>query len=316
MQFPEITTFTPNPTVDLAAEAERVEPTRKTRTFAERHDPGGGGVNVARVLAEFGATSRAILLAGGVTGRFLEELLSEAGIVHRIVPIAGRTRISLTVHDRNAGLEYRFVPEGPEVVEPEVAATLAALAADQAGWLVLSGSLPRGFPAAALAEAARTAAAAGRQVVLDTSGEALRETLGPHLLLAKPSLSEFEALTGGKLRNPRALAAAALRCVREGGPQCLVVSLGPEGALLATRDGTLRMKPPPVKVLGAVGAGDTFVAAMTLSLALGERPEEAFAWGLAAGAAAVSQPGTAHPRRTDISALRRAIGEVPSLQPG
>lgn len=316
MDFPEITTFTPNPTVDLAAEADRVQPTRKTRTFGERQDPGGGGINVARVLAEFGAPPRAVLLAGGVTGRFLEELLAEAGIAHRTVPIAGRTRISLTVRDRASGLEYRFVPEGPEVSAAEVEATLAALAEERSRWLVLSGSLPRGFPPEALTRAAREAAASGRQVVLDTSGEALRQGIGPHILLAKPSLSEFEALMGARLRAPVALAAAALRCVRSGGPQMLVVSLGPEGALLATRDGTLRMKPPPVEVLGAVGAGDTFVAAMTLSLAIGESPAEAFAWGLAAGAAAVSQPGTAHPRRTDIAALRRAIGEVPALSPG
>lgn len=316
MDYPEITTFTPNPTVDLAAQAERVQPTRKTRTSGERQDPGGGGINVARVLAEFGATPRAVLLAGGVTGRFLVELLAEAGIAHRVVPIAGRTRISLTVHDRASGLEYRFVPEGPEVAPGEVAATLAALSAERARWLVLSGSLPRGFPAEALAQAARDSAASGRQVVLDTSGDALRRTIGPHIVLAKPSLSEFEALMGARLRAPRSLAEAALRCVRQGGPQHLVVSLGPDGALLATRDGTLRMTPPPVEVLGAVGAGDTFVAAMTLSLAIGESPEEAFAWGMAAGAAAVSQPGTAHPRRTDIAALRRALGQVPKVAPG
>jgi 6-phosphofructokinase 2 len=315
MHFPEITTFTPNPTVDIAAEAERVQPTRKTRTFGERQDPGGGGVNVARVLVEFGATPRAVLLAGGVTGRFLEELLAEAGIAHRIVRIAGRTRISLTVYDRASGEEYRFVPEGPEVTAAEVEQTLAALAAEPARWLVLSGSLPRGFPPEALARASREAAAAGRNVVLDTSGDALRAALGPHILLAKPSLSEFEGLMGAKLRTPRALAEAALRCVRENGPRLLVVSLGPDGALLATPAGTLRMKPPPVEVLGAVGAGDTFVAAMTLSLALDEPPEEAFAWGMAAGAAAVSQPGTAHPRRTDIAAFRRAIGPVPPLRP-
>lgn len=114
-----IVTFTPNPSVDLACEAEAVRPIRKIRVANERFDPGGGGVNVARVVRELGGETLAVVLTGGVTGRFIEELIDAAGVPRRSVEIAGRTRISQVVQDLASGLEYRFVPEGPEIAKAE-----------------------------------------------------------------------------------------------------------------------------------------------------------------------------------------------------
>ena len=140
-----IVTLTLNPAIDMASEAESVRPVRKTRTFNERLDPGGGGVNVSRVVRALGGDTLAVVLAGGVTGRLLEVLLDAAGVPRRSVAVNGLTRISQVVHERSSGLEYRFVPEGPLVQEGECVAALAALAEEPGSWVVLSGSLPRGI---------------------------------------------------------------------------------------------------------------------------------------------------------------------------
>ncbi|HWL81174.1 MAG TPA: 1-phosphofructokinase family hexose kinase [Roseomonas sp.] len=309
-----VATLTLNPTIDLASEAETVHPMRKIRTQGERQDPGGGGVNVARVVRELGGETLAIILAGGVTGRFLEELLEEGGVPHRTIPIAGRTRISHTVLERKTGLEYRFVAEGPTVSGPEWEAALAAAADLREGWLVASGSLPPGVPADFYARLAAQASRQGLRCVLDTSGEALKRALQQGgLELVKPSLGEFEALMGRSLREPAAQEAAAMELVRAGGARMVAVTLGGDGALLATADGTLRLPALDVVVRGAVGAGDSFLAAMTLALARGDAPTDAFAWGVAAGAAAVSNPGTAHPGRAEVGALRARITSVPQM---
>jgi len=309
-----VATLTLNPTIDLASEAETVHPMRKIRTQGERQDPGGGGVNVARVVRELGGETLAIILAGGVTGRFLEELLEEGGVPHRTIPIAGRTRISHTVLERKTGLEYRFVAEGPTVSGPEWEAALAAAADLREGWLVASGSLPPGVPADFYARLAAQASRQGLRCVLDTSGEALKRALQQGgLELVKPSLGEFEALMGRSLREPAAQEAAAMELVRAGGARMVAVTLGGDGALLATAAGTLRLPALGVVVRGAVGAGDSFLAAMTLALARGDAPTDAFAWGVAAGAAAVSNPGTAHPGRAEVGALRARITSVPQM---
>lgn len=306
-----ILTLTLNPTVDIAADADAVRPVRKTRTRNETFDPGGGGVNVSRVLRELGGETLAMILAGGVSGRLLEELLEEGGVPCLSVPIAGRTRISHTVHDLSAGQEYRFVPEGPELAEAEWQAALRALETAEGGWLVASGSLPRGVPEDLYRRVAGIAARRGLRFVLDTSGAPLREALGHGVALTKPSRGEFEALVGRKLATPQEQEEAALALVREGAAELLAVTLGHEGALLAERGGgVLRLPALDVPAKGAVGAGDSFLAAMVLALSRGEGPREAFAWGMAAGAAAVMRPGTAHPRRADVEALRRRIGAV------
>jgi len=306
-----ITTLTLNPTIDLASEAEAVQPIRKVRTFNERHDPGGGGVNVSRVIQELGGETLAVILAGGIAGQLLDELLDEAGVPRRTIRIEGRTRISQTVLDNKTGQEYRFVPEGPEVSEAEWTEALEATAEASHGWLVASGSLPKGVPDDFYARLAPRVAEAGGQLVLDTSGDALKLALeAGGVALVKPSQGEFEALAGRKLGGAEALGREAVALARSGRARLVAVTLGKDGALLATADGVLNLPALDVPVRGAVGAGDSFLAAMTLALSRGETPEEAFAWGVAAGAAAVSSAGTAHPKKAEVRSLRDRIGPV------
>jgi 6-phosphofructokinase 2 len=300
-----ILTLTLNPAMDIACATAEVVPQHKLRTHGDRMDPGGGGVNVSRVLHELGAPTRALVLSGGVFGRHLETLIAAEGVDVMPVPIAGTTRISMTVHDERAGQEYRFVGEGPVIQPAEIELCRATLAAQDADWLVISGSLPRGVSTEALASLVRDAHAAGRQVVVDTSGPALRAAIGQGLALIKPSLREFEELVGRPLPDAAAQDEAALRLVREGAAARIAVSLSAAGALLATAAGVVRRPAIPVRAVGTVGAGDSFLAAMVLALARGDAPADALGWGLAAGAAAVMATGTARPRRETIEALRR-----------
>ena len=136
-----IVTLTLNPSIDGSAQAETVRPILKVRTVDERYDPGGGGINVARVVRELGGSTLALYLAGGATGAVLDDLLAAAAIPQRRFPITNHTRISHAVFEWSSGLEYRFVPEGPVVAEAEWRACLAALDKIDCDYLVASGSL-------------------------------------------------------------------------------------------------------------------------------------------------------------------------------
>jgi 6-phosphofructokinase 2 len=100
-----ILTLTLNPAIDGASEAETVRPIRKIRTTNERFDPGGGGINVSRVIQELGGVSHAIYLSGGTTGPILEEMLRQRGIAGQRIPIKDHTRVSHPVFERSTGLE-------------------------------------------------------------------------------------------------------------------------------------------------------------------------------------------------------------------
>jgi 6-phosphofructokinase 2 len=303
-----IVTLTLNPAIDGASEAERVQPTRKIRTSGDRYDPGGGGVNVARVVTQLGGAALPVYLAGGATGDVLDELMRQRGLPFRRVPIAGHTRIAMNVFERATGLEYRFVPEGPEVTPGEWLECLAVVDGLDADWLVISGSRPRGLPDDCFVTLVRRAAARGTRVVLDSSGPALAATLAAGgLTLVKPSIGEFRALTGLPLADADEVAEAARALVESGRAAIVAVTMGHEGAVLASREATFRRAAPPVPVRSATGAGDSFVAAMTLALAEGRPVAHAFLFGMAAGSATVMLPGTELARPEDVERLHREL---------
>jgi 6-phosphofructokinase 2 len=306
-----IVTLTINPAVDMACSAAAVQPTHKIRTFNERLDPGGGGINVARVVHALGGDALALIMTGDVTGRLVEELLSDVGVPWQAVPIRGRTRISLNVHDQKSGLEYRFVPEGPHVQPDETHAMLGILRAIAAGWIVASGSLPRGVPAGFYAEIAAIATQRGQKFALDTSGAALHAAVGHGLELLKLSLGELEFLIGREARDAAAQEREVADLTRSGAARMVAVSLGREGAILGTGDGVIRLPAPPVQARSAVGAGDAFLAGLVLGLARGLPDRGALALGVAAGSAAVVTYGTAQVQEANVDQLYRELCGMP-----
>lgn len=295
-----IVTLTLNPAVDASCTAVDVRPVHKIRTTNERFDPGGGGINVARVVNELGGTSFAVYLAGGRPGDVLDELVARAGVMAHRIAIAEPTRVSHVVFEERSGQEFRFTPEGPRVGEREWRAAMAFLELLDFDYLVASGSLPRGVPVDSYALLARSVKQRGARLVVDTSGPALAAALAAGVHLAKPSRSELAALVGRDLHDPAALEAAARDIVAAGGADLLAVTMGHDGALLATADGVRRLTTPQVQAKSAVGAGDSFVAGMTWGLAMGEPVARAFALGVAAGTATVLTPGTELCHKTDV----------------
>ena len=309
-----VTTITCNPTIDLSSEAEKVVHTSKTRTVGERMDPGGGGINVARVLHRLGIGVEALFLGGGVTGSVLDALLEGAGIPRRMLPIAGDTRLGLTVHERSTGHEYRFVPEGPCVSEDEWQSLLHAARSCSTPWLVLSGSIPRCAPPDLFAQLAKQAPE-GTRVLLDSSRAPLAAALAVgRFFLVKPSLSELAALTGADLSSHQEIARAAVRLVNEGKAENVAVTLGDDGAMLIWNRQASFLPSVQVEARSAVGAGDSFLAALTAGLVRGEPPEEAFRFATAAGAASVLTPGTGLCHPEDIAQLITRVGRPEAVR--
>jgi 6-phosphofructokinase 2 len=305
---PRLITLTLNPALDIAADANEVVHTHKVRMHHEHADPGGGGVNVARVLRELGGDVVAIVAAGGASGRVLEEMLDEAGVPRRSVLIKGQTRVSLNVKDNKSDLEYRFVPEGPTLSAAEFDACLAAVEQEPGDWLIASGSLPHGVPENGYAQVARIAARKGQRFVVDTSGPALVAALDQGgCELIKPSLAELESLVGRELKDPAEQEKEAMALIRRGAARMVALTLGADGAMMVTQDGVIRMPAMEEPMHSSVGAGDAFLAAAALALAYGSSPTDALIWGTAAGAAAIACAGTARLRRADVEGRYQSL---------
>jgi len=301
----EIVTLTMNPSIDLSVSVERVAPFQKLRCTAARRDPGGGGINVARVVKRFGADVVAIYPIGGQLGQLLHHLLEQEGVPGLPIPLAGETREDFAVSEHSTGAQYRFLLPGPHFSEQEWRACLTMLggADHNARFTVASGSLPPGVPDDFYGRVAQTAKRAGSRIVVDCSGPPLRAALEAGVYLVKPNLNEFKLLMGELLETQADWIKACRSLIADGRVEVIALTLGEQGALLVTADRALRAQPLPIKPASVVGAGDSFLGAMIWSLASDHSLETAFRYGVAAGSAALLMSGTELCRRQDVERL-------------
>ncbi len=304
-----VLTVTPNPSIDVAASTEVITPEHKLRCVGLHRDPGGGGVNVARVLARLGTDCLALFPAGGAIGTLLQQRLDEEAVPALALRIEGETRESFTVLERSSGREYRFVLPGPRLAAPEWQACLDRVESllDAFPWVVASGSLPEGMPNDFYARLARLVRSRGGRIAVDASGGALAAALEEGVDLVKPNLRELRELTGQALADEDEWTRAAEELVRAGKARTVALSLGHRGALLVASGETIRAPALDVEIAGTVGAGDSFLAAMVWRLSCGRPLEDALRHAVAAGTAALLAPGTSLARHADIVRLAQGV---------
>lgn len=271
-----ILTVTLNTALDITYRTAALTPHATNRVAEVTERPGGKGINVARVLAALGHESVVTGFVGGRTGDALRELLAAEGpgrkaahavvsdspVTDALVPIAGTTRRTIAVVDETTGDTTQLNEPGPTVTPAEWAAFLTSYEglAARADAVALCGSLPPGIHVGAYAELVRLARAAGRPVLLDTSGEPLRRGIAARPDLVKPNADELAQLTGS--REPL----RATRDARRRGGRAVVASLGAAGLLAATPDGSWRAAPPMAVRGNPTGAGDSAVAGLLSGL--------------------------------------------------
>jgi 6-phosphofructokinase 2 len=301
----DIVTITINPAVDIFVNIARVEPTRKMRTSAPKRDPGGGGINVARVAFRLDARVTAIYPASGAIGRLLTRLLEREGITSVVTPSHAETRENFTAYEDDSGEQFRFVLPGSPLHRAEWEAVLYELdnIETKPKFVVASGSVPPGVPSDFFAKTAAAAKKCGAKAVVDTSGAALKAAIDEGIYLVKPNLNELSELCGRPLDTDEARIEAARNMIKAGEVEVVALTLGGDGALLVTRDAVWRAQPMPIEAVSTVGAGDSFLGGMVAALAKGEPLDKAFRVAVAAGFAAVMRPGTELCHKEDVERL-------------
>ncbi|MEV3901518.1 1-phosphofructokinase family hexose kinase [Mycobacterium sp. NPDC050551] len=294
-----------NPALDITTSTDVVLPTDKMRCGAARYDPGGGGVNVARVAHTLGASVLAMFPAGGASGDLVTHMLEATGLPVRRVPISEPTRESFTVNEASTDRQYRFVLPGPvlSVAEQEDCLRQLRSAASAADYVVASGSLPPDVSPDFYNRIAGVCEEMDVHLILDTSGSGLRHLAGHEVLLLKPSVRELRECVGRELRDEQEQLAAARGLIERGCSRNVLVSLGARGALLVTPEGAQRYPAVAVPAGSGVGAGDAMVAAVTVGLGNGWSMSKSVRLGIAAGAAMLMTPGTAACNRADVERL-------------
>ncbi len=315
----KILTVAVNPALDLSTRVERMLANRKLRCAGAHVEPGGGGINVSRVIRSFGGESTAFVALGGPTGRALRELMGEEGLDVVEFPIAEHTRQNVTVDETGRERQYRLVLQGPHWSGKEVTAALARIErlTKYHDYVVATGSLPPGVPLDFYARIARIVRKQGGRMILDTSGPPLQKALEAGVYLVKPNHIEFRDLAGVRNTDWKTMARVGRRLQERGKAEIMIVTRGDLGALaiLPPNDqhgSAWRLQSPKGKVVSLVGAGDSLIGAFVLAMARGKPLLEASRLGVAAASAAVEAPGSelAGRKETLRIARRTKVWEV------
>lgn len=300
----DILTVTLNPALDVSARVPDMVPGPKLRLSDPVTEPGGGGVNAARVIHALGGQVRAWVALGGAPGAQLAELMTARGLSVDPFKAPGDTRTNWAITDAK-GQQYRLQLPGADWTDSLGAAARDDICRRAKGLVLVSGSLPPGLSARFPAEMV-SAMGAGR-VLLDTSGAALDHMVAmsnPDLFVLRMDDHEAAGLAGHALPDLTATSRFAASLQARGAAQWVSVACGAQGNVIAGPRGAIHIcRPPVVAVESAVGAGDSFMGAFTLALAQGRAMPDALCHGTAAAAAAVMTPATALCRAKDVARL-------------
>ncbi|WP_291560920.1 1-phosphofructokinase family hexose kinase [Bradyrhizobium sp.] len=307
-----IVTLTMNPALDVSTSVARMVPFTKMRCAQAHRDPGGGGINVARVLKRLGVEATAVYPAGGATGQLLANLIEREGVRSVVIPATNDTREDITIFDETTREQFRLVFPGAPLNDIEWRDCLGSMTriTPQPAYIIASGSVPAGVPHDFFGRVAQ-ASKAHSKIIVDTSGPFLRAALEAGVYLIKPNLREFQELAEFAAIDEASLVDAGRRLIDRYRIEVIALSMGSDGALLVTRDMALRANGLPIDPISVSGAGDSFLGAMVWSLVKGNSLEIALRYGVAGGSAALLNPGTELCRPDDVHRLASQVIVTP-----
>lgn len=307
----KIISLTLNPALDCASTTERIIADGKLRCSVPIFEPGGGGINVSRSIHKLGGESIAIYPAGGSSGDQLTALLTAEGVSTEPVACSQWTRQNLNVVTTDDNAQYRFIMPGASLSTEEQSLLQSLLEKHHdAQYCVISGSIAEDMPQNVVANIIQYCQQHSIKVIYDGSGSALEAAVNQGgLYLIKPNGDELAVLTNSKFIEPDELENKARQIISEGKSEVVLVSLGPQGALLVTKDVCEQIVPPRVQKNSTVGAGDSMVGATVLALANGLSIRQAARRGVAAGTAATMNHGSELCKAADVDRIYAWISD-------
>ena len=286
-----ILTVTLNPALDLTVRLAQLQPGEVNRSPLMLTHAAGKGLNVAQVLADLGHTLTVSGFLGEDNAQAFDALFKRRGFVDAFIRVPGETRSNIKLAEDDGRVTDLNGP-GPQVgaqAQQTLLDTLERIAPGHDA-VVVAGSLPRGVSPQWLHDLLLRLKGMGLKVILDTSGEALKQGLAAGPWLIKPNSEELSDALGSDISSLAAQIAAASRLQAQG-VEHVVISHGAEGVNWFSRGPALQALPPKVSVASTVGAGDSLLAGMLHGLLSADTPEQTLRTATAIAAMAVTQIG-------------------------
>ncbi|MGL9746708.1 hexose kinase [Enterococcus sp. DIV0170] len=292
-----IVTVTMNPSIDISYPLETLKINTVNRTNQVTKTAGGKGLNVTRVIHDLDGDVLATGILGGFHGAYISEELKKVGIKQDFASIKEESRDSIAIlHEGN---QTEILESGPTVTEEEQNTFVEKFKEliKKANIVTISGSLSKGLPQDFYSTLVRVAQNEGAKVLVDTSGENLRQVITgqekPYLI--KPNLEELEALLEKNFSlNRSEEIQKALSQPLFDGIEWLLISLGKAGAIAKHKDIFYHVTIPSINVVNPVGSGDATIAGFAYGLSQGMKTVDLLKLCMATGMANAQEKMTGH----------------------
>lgn len=302
-------TLTANPAIDMNISSNGLIRKEVNRTRDAVYTPNGKGVNVSLVLKHFGIDSTVLGFFGGFSGEYIVTECEKRGLYVKPVMIDEITRVNVFLNDGEG--EFKLVNEGPVITDAQQEEFFALLdGLNDAEYLCISGSLPRGISLDFYDRVFKICAKTGTKVVLDISSPKLKDLLAYRPLLIKPNDEELRDVFGITLNSEEDIK-NALKTLHNLGAQNILLTLGDKGSYFSDGKRVVSCGTYPVKLLSAACAGDACLATF-LSIWTKDKSnvEEALKKSAAAGANVAESAGLGDLKMVDEYAKHIEVKEI------
>lgn len=262
-----ILTVTLNAAVDKRYVVENFSPGSVFRVKECSSSAGGKGLNVSRVATIAGEESIATGFVGGHAGNYIVEQLEEQNIKSDFVHISGESRACINVYDDINHTQTEFLEPGVFVTDENKVEMLNKYTKllNDCSVVAISGSVPKGVDSSLYRDMISIAKKQNKKVILDTSGNILREALEAKPTMIKPNIDEIKLLTDKDITNELDLVKVAKE-LQTSGIEIVAISCGADGSIIACEEGLYRVYVPKVNAINTVGCGDSMIAGFAIGL--------------------------------------------------
>lgn len=263
-----ILAVTMNPSVDISYPIQDFKLDDVNRVENVRKTAGGKGLNVARVVKQMDEDVLATGVIGGTIGDYIIQELTKSDIRNRFYKINQESRNCIAIlHD---GKQTEILESGPILSVEEGAVFLEKYREllAEVSLVTISGSLPKGLESGFYRQMVEIGREKGIPVIVDTSGEPLRQVLNHNVkpFAIKPNISELFQLLDMEVEESTSSLKQLLTNKLFHGIEWIVVSMGAAGAFLKHGEDYYRVTIPAIEVVNPVGSGDATVAGLAVAL--------------------------------------------------
>ncbi len=299
-----ILTVTLNAAIDKRYVVENYQVGEVNRVKECAYVAGGKGLNVSKTAAIAGAEVLATGFVGGHAGAYITEAVEKQGVATDFIQVKGESRSCINIYDTVNKTQTEFLEPGVVVSEEEQRAFY--LKFDQllakCDVVAMSGSVPKGIGTDMYPKLVAMAKAAGKKIIVDTSGALLEEAVKAKPNMVKPNIDEIRLLTGKQILGREELIEAGIE-LQKSGIERVVISLGADGSLMFVEEGVYQAVVPKIDAVNTVGCGDCMTAGFAISFEQGMTPQEALRFASATSAASAMREETGYFETEDMKAL-------------